>query len=204
MLCSRSLAACANVYLVKMFSDNYGYVLEDRVTKFTAVVDPGEPQVMIDFLIQNKLSEHLKMVLCTHKHEDHSGGNVLFKKIFPQIEVITTKYEEIPGGTQLVGESDSILLGELKIDVIHVPCHTKGHINFIVSKSTTNDSCASETSTTTALAASDISVPETEAKMAPIIFTGDTLFVGGCGRFFEGILSTFLLDEKWTKNFAYH
>jgi hydroxyacylglutathione hydrolase len=75
------------------------------------------------------------MVLCTHKHADHSGGNELFKKSFQDIEIISTKYEETPAFTKLVGEGDSFKLGNLNIDVIHTPCHTQGHIIFIVTGS---------------------------------------------------------------------
>jgi hydroxyacylglutathione hydrolase len=42
------------------------------------------------------------MVLCTHKHADHSGGNVVFKQRFPELEVIGTKYEPIAGLTKPV------------------------------------------------------------------------------------------------------
>ena len=45
----------------------------------------------------------------------------------------------------------------LKIEIFDVPCHTSGHVLYYV---TYGDQ--------------------------KTLFTGDTLFVGGCGRFFEG------------------
>jgi hypothetical protein len=39
--------ACADVHLVPMFSDNYGLILVDRVTKKSAFIDPGEPGPVI-------------------------------------------------------------------------------------------------------------------------------------------------------------
>jgi glyoxylase-like metal-dependent hydrolase (beta-lactamase superfamily II) len=47
---------------------------------------------------------------------------------------------------------------ELEVRALSTPCHTRGHIMFMV----------------------------TGSEGAPALFSGDTLFVGGCGRFFEG------------------
>ena len=164
MLSPKSVQACADVYLVKMFTDNYGYIVVDRETKLAAVVDPGEPQPIIDAL--STLSCSLSHVLCTHKHADHAGGNEMIKATFPNIEVIATKYEPIPSVTKPVGEGDHFRLGSLDINVIYTPCHTRGHVIFIVSGPSGK----------------------------PIIFTGDTLFVGGTGRFFEGTADEMLTN----------
>ena len=42
---------------------------------------------------------------------------------------------------------------------VHTPCHTNGHMSYLASA---------------------------DEVAAPVVFTGDILFVGGCGRFFEG------------------
>lgn len=57
-----------------------------------------------------------------------------------------------------MGEGDEFTLGELKVQVLYTPCHTSGHVVYLISG------------------------PNGD----PILFCGDTLFVGGCGRFFEG------------------
>ena len=110
---------CADLHIVPMFTDNYGYVIIDRDTQFSAVVDPGDPQPIIDYLNRNNLVPN--MVWCTHKHGDHSGGNQRFKDEYPNIEIISTKYEETPAATKLVGEGDSFTLGNLNVNVIHTP-----------------------------------------------------------------------------------
>jgi hydroxyacylglutathione hydrolase len=101
------------------------------------------------------------MILVTHKHADHAGGNIEIRNEYPSIDVIATSYEEVPGMTSPVKHGDSIFLGSLAIRVIHSPCHTRGHVLYYV---TGND----------------------QSDGPPILFSGDTLFVGGCGRFFEG------------------
>ena len=60
-----------------------------------------------------------------------------------------------------------IELGSTKIKVIETPCHTSGHISFIADRTA-------------------------DGLYPPILFPGDTLFVGGCGRFFEGTAAQML------------
>lgn len=50
-------------------------------------------------------------------------------------------------------------VGNLEITALHTPCHTTGHVCYNVI-----DDKAEEKA----------------------VFTGDTLFIGGCGKFFEG------------------
>jgi hydroxyacylglutathione hydrolase len=137
-----------------MFSDNYGYVIVDK-ENFATCVDPGVADIFLD---QNfKISQ----IICTHKHSDHVGGNLELKKFSPDAKIIGTTYEDIPGLTHPVYDGDRFSIGKLQVDVIHTPCHTRGHVCFYISNPN-NDS------------------------MDPVLFSGDTLFVGGCGRFFEG------------------
>merc|ERR1712192_355477 len=65
--------------------------------------------------------------------------------------------DRIEGVTQKVGQGDEIKVGGLNIRCLFTPCHTSGHICFYVTQE------------------------EDKA-----VFTGDPLFLGGCGRFFEG------------------
>lgn len=161
--------ACADVHLVPMFSDNYGLILVDRASNKAAFIDPGDPSPVIK--VAKELGVKVELALITHKHNDHVGGNQAVKESFPEINIVGTGYEEIPHVMKKVQEGDSFVMGSLKIEVIHVPCHTKGHIVYFV---TSND-------------------PEADpSKVCPILFSGDTLFVGGCGRFFEGTATQML------------
>ena len=66
--------------------------------------------------------------------------------------------EACPGKNCDVKEGDLLEFDSgIRIEVFDVPCHTSGHVLYYV----TSD----------------------EQKA---LFTGDTLFIGGCGRFFEG------------------
>ena len=72
--------ACGNVYLINMFDDNYGYILQDKVTGQTAVIDPGDSTPILNKC--KELGIKLDKILATHKHEDHIGGIVSITKEF--------------------------------------------------------------------------------------------------------------------------
>lgn len=159
-----SASACAEIYTIPMWSDNYCYVLVDRVTKAAAIVDPGEPNAVVIGL--EKIDCKVEQVFCTHKHDDHANGNEHLKGLFPDLRIMTTKHEPIPAATDLLTEGDEFTLGSLSVRVLYVPCHTAGHIAFVVSGSSGSS----------------------------ILCSGDTLFVGGCGRFFEGTAAQMLAN----------
>lgn len=99
----------------------------------------------------------LKAILTTHHHWDHAGGNQkLVSKYSGPLKVYGGD-DRIGGLTDKVTQGDQLQLGGLTIRCLFTPCHTTGHICYYIDS------------------------PEEKA-----VFTGDTLFSGGCGRFFEG------------------
>jgi len=98
----------------------------------------------------------LTTLLTTHHHWDHAGGNADLIKRVPGLTVFGGD-DRIDGVTRMVKHGDELKVGSLNIQCIFTPCHTTGHICYYVTKNTDK-----------------------------AVFTGDTLFLGGCGRFFEG------------------
>lgn len=154
----------ADVYMFPMLQDNYGYLLVDPNTKKVACIDPGDGPAVLNAL--DKLKFPLDLIICTHKHSDHIGGNSLLKSNFPDVKIISGAYDNIPETDIFLNDNDEYNFGSLKIKVIHAPCHTKGHVLYYIPTSTPSE--------------------------LPILFSGDTLFVGGCGRFFEGTAAEML------------
>lgn len=103
---------------------------------------------------------NLTQVLTTHHHWDHAGGNEKLVKAFqgPALTVYGGD-ERIGALTQKVGHGDTFSIGNLSVRCLFTPCHTTGHICYFVEGSDEADKA---------------------------VFTGDTLFLSGCGRFFEG------------------
>lgn len=150
--------ACAEIIPVPVLSDNYAYLIIDRDTKQTACIDPAEPKKVIE--AAKKANVEISLGICTHKHVDHSGGNAELHKLL-NVDIIGSAHEETPGVTKKIKNEETFELGSLIIRAFHTPCHTAGHLLYFVTHKN-NHNCD------------------------PVLFTGDTLFIGGCGRFFEG------------------
>jgi len=150
------------VEVVPILQDNFSYIIIDSNTKKTAVVDPAEPQKVMASFKQLQLSPP-SMILTTHKHWDHSGGNEVLSQNYQGIEVIGSAIDAVPACTKAVKDGDCIDLGETKIQVLFTPCHTKGHLMYL---------CRNNKN----------SIDEQK----DALFTGDTIFISGCGKFFEG------------------
>ena len=63
---------------IPCLTDNYAYIIYDKNSKTTGVVDPSEAKPIISFLKREKLK--LNYILNTHHHFDHIGGNIELKK----------------------------------------------------------------------------------------------------------------------------
>ena len=163
------MLSSAAVIPIPFLSDNYSYLIVDRQSKTAAVVDPSDPISALG--VAQRVGVELKMILCTHKHHDHAGGNVRLKELMKDENspVYAHKMDNCHGATHFVEHGDVIRLGEdVALSVIHLPCHTKGHIAFALHKKGSKNVESSDESTVEAL------------------FCGDVILNGGVGAFFEG------------------
>lgn len=120
------------------------------------VVDPGDAQPVFDALTRDKLQ--LAAILVTHHHPDHTGG-VAALHAATGAPVFGPARERIPEPFTPLSHGDIAEVLGLRFQVIDVPGHTAGHIAYFL--------------------------PAHQGQ-APLLFCGDTLFSGGCGRLFEG------------------
>ncbi|EGI77566.1 hydroxyacylglutathione hydrolase [Hylemonella gracilis] len=138
-------------------TDNYIWLLHDE--QHAIVVDPAEAAPVLDTLRARRLT--LRAILVTHHHTDHVGG-VPELRDATGAAVYGPASEEMPEPITRVSEGDAVELLGLRFEVLDVPGHTAGHIAWY---------CAEATA---------LGAP------SPLLFCGDTLFSGGCGRIFEG------------------
>uniref|UniRef100_A0AAF6Z7E8 Hydroxyacylglutathione hydrolase n=1 Tax=Bos taurus TaxID=9913 RepID=A0AAF6Z7E8_BOVIN len=73
------------VELLPALTDNYMYLLIDEDTKEAAIVDPVQPQKVVE--TARKHGVKLTTVLTTHHHWDHAGGNEKLVKLEPGLKV---------------------------------------------------------------------------------------------------------------------
>ena len=139
---------------IPALSDNYMYLIIDNTSKTAAVVDPVDPDAIKKAAADNQAT--ITMILTTHNHWDHSGGNLKLKGSTPTIEyVYGGKGDGVPGCTHEVGDGDSFLIGSsTQVKVLFTPCHTQGHVCYYIDNAH--------------------------------VFTGDTMFISGCGNFNNG------------------
>jgi len=147
------------VEILPALSDNYMYLIVDKATNEAAVVDPVTPETIVAAVKDQNVN--LTSVLITHHHWDHAGGNKNLKKMMPHL-LFYGGDERIDCLTNKVTHDTMLKIGNLDVKCLFTPCHTTGHICYYVTSETESDD-------------------ENRA-----VFTGDTLFIGGCGRFFEG------------------
>ncbi|MEF9966513.1 MAG: hydroxyacylglutathione hydrolase [Comamonas sp.] len=104
-----------------------------------------------------RLDLQLQAIVVTHHHADHTGGVAELREA-SGAPVYGPGKEDIPQPCQPLQGGDGLQLLGLPWQVIDVPGHTAGHIAYY---------CA-------------------DVAGQPLLFCGDTLFSGGCGRLFEG------------------
>ena len=148
------------VHLVPLFNDNYCYLVANDAHRTCVLVDPADaPRALA--AVPPELE--LVGVLTTHHHGDHAGGNAQLAALRPGLEIVGGAHEEgrVPAATRLVRDGESFELGGVNFTALHTPFHTRGHTCYLVA----GDGGGGD---------------------AGALFTGDALFAGGCGRFFEG------------------
>ena len=65
------------------------------------------------------------MILTTHKHMDHAGGNVALQKAFPALQIVAGSVEAVAGQTVFDAHNATVLLGDTTIHPC--PAHSVSH-----------------------------------------------------------------------------
>src|ERR1700733_1413408 len=142
------------VEILPAFTDNYIYLVTDSDLGLAMAVDPGDADVVLHELKKRDL--YLSLILNTHHHKDHIGGNAkLVREYGAPIIGPAKEKSRIENLARGVEKGDVVTFSTLRGVVIETHGHTSGHIAF--------------------------HFPQIKA-----LFCGDTLFSLGCGRLFEG------------------
>lgn len=118
-------------------------------------VDPGDAATLEALVSQR--NTQLTHILATHHHHDHIGGIGRLKNKY-DCEVVGPEGTRIGTVDTLIKDGDQLEFGDLTVRCIATPGHTSTGVCYLMTG---------------------------EPLDAPVLFTGDTLFVCGCGRLLE-------------------
>ncbi|KAL8946701.1 MAG: hypothetical protein Q9222_006935 [Ikaeria aurantiellina] len=141
-------------------SNNYAYLVTDEPSKDAVIIDPANPPevapVLKDAIDSGEIN--LTAVMNTHHHWDHAGGNSKILSHFKDLKLPVIGGKDCEAVTKTPQHEETFKIGQkINVKALHTPCHTQDSICWLM-----------------------------EDGDDKVVFTGDTLFIGGCGRFFEG------------------
>jgi len=144
-----------SVIPISLFEDNYAHLFLHG-DRHALAIDPGDASPILRVLEERAIS--LDAVLVTHHHWDHAGGAAELRSR-TRCEVIGVDRSLIPASDRIVADGETLNRGQIQIHVMATPGHTRTSISYYI---------------------------EPQPGGTPgVIFTGDTLFIGGCGRLLE-------------------
>lgn len=114
---------------VAALSDNYVWLLHDPASGETVVIDPADARPVLDAAGDRGWT--IGQIWNTHWHPDHVGGNAAIKAA-TGCRITGPAAEAAKIGTldRLVGEGDSVAIGDHVATIMEVPAHTAGHIAY--------------------------------------------------------------------------
>ncbi|MFM9937554.1 MAG: hydroxyacylglutathione hydrolase [Novosphingobium sp.] len=106
--------------------DNYGFLLRDNATGEVACIDTPDAAAITREL--DRLGWTLSVILNTHWHPDHAGGNAAINDATGAVAIGPAEVGAHYRVDRVVGGGDTITLGETAIAVIEAGGHTLGHV----------------------------------------------------------------------------
>jgi len=110
---------------VKNLGDNFSYIVADDDSREAAVVDSSYNADEIAVILKSK-NFKLKYIINTHGHSDHTAGNAELRAEFGGQTVANESSKPTPDVA--VADGEIIVIGVIRIKVIHTPGHTQGSI----------------------------------------------------------------------------
>lgn len=141
------------------YDKNFSYVIYDEETQNAAIVDPSGYLEKVMQLVEDKGLD-LTGVLLTHTHHDHFDKlDELLQHYSIPVYLHKAGLNKVfsPSAIYPVRDRETLLIGSSQITVLHTPGHSEDSICLVIDKNNAADEI-------------------------PKVITGDTLFVGGCGR----------------------
>jgi hydroxyacylglutathione hydrolase len=116
------------IHLFPCLADNYGFLVRDSSTGSVACIDTPDVDAIMGEL--QGLRWPLHLILNTHWHPDHAGGNLKIKALTHASVIAPAEVERVSPVDKVVCDGDSVMLGDTRLQVLDVGGHTLGHIAY--------------------------------------------------------------------------
>ncbi|PSN66017.1 Metallo-hydrolase/oxidoreductase [Corynespora cassiicola Philippines] len=137
--------------------NNYAYLVTDDKSKEAVIIDPANPPEVLPVLKEKTDSGAIKLSKIINTHHHHDHAGGN-GEILKHFKLPIVGGKDCAQVTTTPEHKSTFTIGDgIKVTALHTPCHTQDSICYYF-----------------------------EDGSDRAVFTGDTLFIGGCGRFFEG------------------
>ncbi|MBU0557470.1 MAG: hydroxyacylglutathione hydrolase [Alphaproteobacteria bacterium] len=118
-----------DILRVPVLSDNYVWLVHDKASGETLVVDPAVAEPVLEAAQAQGWT--ISQIWNTHWHGDHIGGNAgIVAATGAKVTAPAAELAKIPDVDRPVREGDRVRLGAHEAIVMEVPAHTAGHIAY--------------------------------------------------------------------------
>lgn len=137
-----------SVKILPALSDNYMYLIICNQTREAAIVDPVNPETVMSAVKEENVNLksgnlwtaskiinsnlNITLVLTTHHHWDHAGGNEKLVSSFPSTLTVYGGDDRIGALNKKVKQDDTFKIGNLNVKCLFTPCHTTGNIKILL------------------------------------------------------------------------
>ena len=115
------------IHQFRCLSDNYGYLVRDHATGKVAAIDTPDADAYAAEL--DRLGWGLDLIINTHWHPDHAGGNAALRARYGAEVVAPAEVNKLSPVDREVTGGDRVVLGDTEFAVIDTGGHTLGHVS---------------------------------------------------------------------------
>ena len=155
--------ACVEPVFEQLFdeeSSTLTYILGDPVSCTAVIIDPVDRHIERDLAVLARHGLSLAYALETHAHADHiTSAGLLARRT--GAKTATPFHCSVRACDLRLFDGDEVRFGSERLEVLHTPGHTEGSVCYLWR------------------GAAQEGGPD---RVRNAVFTGDTLFIGGCGR----------------------
>lgn len=116
------------VHQFPVLRDNYAFLVRDTGTGFVGCIDTPDGEATLTEL--NRLGWPLTIILNTHWHADHTGGNALLQSATGCTTIGPAEVAARIPLQRIVHPGELVRLGDTRLHVLDVGGHTLGHVAY--------------------------------------------------------------------------